>query len=166
MPLIPKNHEPRELGAIIGLFLIMIGLLSPALWVWRLARGFANAPGLQLLLGDAWVWLQVAEWVLTSLCIIGIWVICFRLLYVYRWSSVRLAIWGIWVINLGGFLVEAAILLAFTGQPLELFLNNGGTSQLVRPFLFNLVWTAYLLRSRHVASLYAHSPEEQAEVFE
>jgi len=163
--MLADQNDPRGVQGWLAVFLILLGLAAPAIWLYRLVRGMNNSPNTALALGDRWPLLQALEWGLTIACVLGCWFIVYRLFYVRIRRSVVIAIAGIWVVNLGGFLCEAMILLGMTGTPLQGFLDNGGTGQFFRPIVFNLVWAAYLLKSRRVQNTYP-AGGARAEVFE
>ena len=159
------QNDPRGVEGWLAVFLILLALVAPAMWLYRLVTGLNNSPNIAFALGDRWLLLQALEWGLTIACVLGCWFIAYRLFYVRVRRSVVIAIAGIWMINLGGFVGEAMILLGMTGTPLQDFLDNGGTTQFFRPMVFNLIWTAYLLKSRRVQNTYP-AGEERAGVFE
>ena len=158
---------PRGVGGWLALFLLAIGLFSPATAVFGLLSTMYGNRQLEVFYGPSWSALLTAEWTLVAISLLGCWAIVWRMMFVFRWSSVIFAVVGIWCVGVAASLVEVLIVGWIAGVPLGKMANGLGP-ELIRPIVFDTVWTAYLLKSQRVANTYPRHSEDEAvsEVFE
>ena len=160
--------EDRELVGIKGwllVFLITLGVITP---IDNLVAvlSLTSDPNMAAAYGDQWSSLQRAEWILVLITCAGCWFLVWRMVNVRRWSSVQLTIPGLWILTVGGLVAETIAVKSITGIPLDALISGMG-AELVRPFVYSIVWSAYLATSKRVKNTYPKqgSEEEIAEVF-
>lgn len=162
------DGELRGIGGWLAFFLVVIGVFSPLRVAGTLWTNLYGDPSVAAAYGAAWPTLELAEWIIAGLTLAGCWFVVWRLYRVRNWTSVRIAIAGIWLLALGTIFVEMVAVAWIAGIPLDQ-LGAGLVAELVRPIIFCLVWTAYLLKSVRVANTYDRDglgTGETAEVFQ
>lgn len=158
--------ELRGVGGWLGFFVVVIAILSPLRLLISAYINLYADPQVALAYGPLWPRIQAAEWAIIGAALLVHAFIAWRLLKVHRWSSVRITIVLIWLLATGVTWIELVAVSMIAQLPLAA-LAEGIVVELARPFIFCLVWTAYLLRSKRVANTYPRhaEAEEVAEVF-
>lgn len=159
------DHEPRGVKGWLAAFVVIIALISPG---WAAVQVYRALHGENALLFDSvpeFSMLRTLAWSEVAFALIVGWFVAYRLLAVHNWTSVRIAIAGIWLSSVGTLAIEYAAVSWFLGLSPDLLLSAAGPQNFIRPFIFGLVWTAYLLKSERVANTY-RGVEEEVEVFE
>jgi hypothetical protein len=159
------DGELRGVAGWLALFVAILAAISPLLSVVQVYIALYREPMAPLVYGDLWPTVQGFEWALVVVTTLIGWFCAYRLLNVQNWTSVRIAIAGVWTMGVGSMVVETIGILYFTGADFGDLVSAGGPAFIIRPFIFGLVWTAYLLKSRRVENTY-RGVEEQTEVFE
>jgi hypothetical protein len=159
------TEGPTGVGGWLGFFVVALGLLSPGAGLVQML-GLYSDPAIASGFGTSWPLVQVVEWSLFALSVAGAWYLVWRLLNVQTRRTVHVVIAGIWLISVGGTLVEFGFVALGTGVAIGDLAAFGG-SELVRPIIFCIVWTAYLLVSKRVANTYQDDPavDSLADVF-
>ena len=159
------DDELQGVKGWLAVFVAIMAVISPAYSIYTvysyLYNGpFAAAEGLPIV--DQ---LRTFEWSLVAVATLIGWFVAYRLLAVHNWTSVQIAIAGIWIVSVGGMVAEFAGISMITGFGFGDILGGVGPGAIIRPFIFGLIWTAYLLKSQRVENTY-RGGEEQADVFE
>ncbi len=154
-------------GGWLALFVIIMGVFTPLGVLFTTYGSLYGDPALIDFYRDAWGAIQLLEWGLALAIIAGCWFIVWRLNKVQVWRSVQITILGIWIIGLGSLVVEFAGIALLAGLPFAQLVQAAGP-ELIRPFVFGIIWTLYFLRSRRVANTYPRhaDPDEAAAVFQ
>jgi hypothetical protein len=158
-------EEPSGVGGWLGLFVVALGLFSPAATLLQMLSLYSD-PSIAAAFGESWRAIQVAEWSLFALSIAASWYLVWRLFNVQTRKTVRIVIAGIWLLSVGGIALDLLIVSIGSGLPIGGLLAAGG-AEMVRPVVFCVIWTAYFLVSKRVANTYSDDPEGDslAEVF-
>jgi len=146
-------------------FVIIIALVSPglsALETWRELHSGATAEFSNI---PIFASIRILAWGTVAFAALVGWFVAWRLVAIHNWTSVRLAIGGIWLGSLGTNVIFYVGATWFIGISGDLLLVTAEPQEFVRPFIFGLIWTSYLLKSERVQNTY-RGGEEQAEVFE
>jgi hypothetical protein len=159
------DGELRGVAGWLAVFVVIVAVISPIVSVVRVYSALYSDPLVAFGYADSWLAIQAFEWSLVAVCSLAAWFAAYRLVYVRNWMSVKIAIAIIWLIAIGGTAAELAGVAIITRLPVDLILQEGGIGLVVRPFIFCLIWTTYLLRSERVANTY-RGGEGQAAVFE
>ncbi len=156
--------EYEGVGGWLAFFLVTLGIISPALMIFTTWRDLSD-PLLPLAYGDSFGSIQLVAWGITIVTALLCWFVVYRLLRVLKWRSVVIAIVSLWVIALTNTFIGAWAISTVAGLPLADFLKELNV-ELVRPFIYAGVWTAYLLISRRVANTYrGRYPEEEEQPY-
>lgn len=146
-------------------FVIIIAIVSPG---WAAIRTYSDLhTGAADYLGDSPLFtsIRTLAWATVAFaCLVG-WFVAWRLLSIFNWTSVRIAIAGIWLSSVGTLVIQYFGAVWFVGIPGDLLFSTAQPQDFIRPLIFAIVWTSYLLKSERVANTY-RDPGEQAEVFE
>jgi len=158
--------ELRGVGGWLGFFVVVIAIISPLRLLIGAYINLYTDPQVALAYGALWPSIQAAEWSIIGAALLVHAFITWRLLRVQRWSSVRITIVLIWLLAAGVTWIELVAVSMIAQLPLAA-LADGIVLEMARPFIFCLIWTAYLLRSERVANTYPRhaAAEEVAEVF-
>ncbi|MEA3014418.1 MAG: hypothetical protein QOD42_2963 [Sphingomonadales bacterium] len=159
------DGELRGVGGWLATFVVILAVISPLFSIFQVYQALYADPVVAAGYAEAWTTIQAFEWSLVAVCALAAWFAAYRLVSVHNWLSVKIAIFTIWAIAIGGTVAELAGVSWITGLSAGLILAEGGTGLIVRPIIFCLIWTTYLLRSERVANTYRGS-DGQAEVFE
>ncbi len=159
------DGELRGVAGWLTFFILVLAVISPVINSVLVYMALYSEPMVAVVYGDYWPAIQTFEWSVIGIGALIGWFVAYRLYNVHNWLSVQLAIAAVWIISVGLSAVEFFGISWFTGLPPELLVSAVEPQQFVRPFIFGIVWTAYLLKSQRVANTY-RGGEEQAEVFE
>lgn len=159
------GDELRGVRGWLLTFVIIMAVISPAWSAISVYRELYTGQGALLPDVPMVASLKLLAWGLVAFDALVGWFVAFRLVTVHNWLSVQLAIAGIWISSIGGTIAGIAGLVSITGLSVGDVLTETGPGEVIRPFIFCLIWTAYLLKSERVANTY-RGGEEQAEVFE
>jgi hypothetical protein len=153
-------------GGWLAFFVISLAVLTPLAMVAGTAINLYGDPAVGSAFGERWAALQAFEWTLGLLVIACSWFMAWRLMKVQVWQSVRIVIAGIWLLGLGTVVVEGLGVWLVGGMSFDLALG-AIAPELIRPFIYGAIWTAYFLRSERVANTYARNSDqsEVAEIF-
>ncbi len=136
----------------LGLLWLSLLVLLPGLAALAATRLYGR-PGLMLLPEEMFRSLEIVQWSAAAVTAALCWFLAWRLSKRALWRSVEIVVAGLWVYAIvikGGQFAAVSIV---TAVPLSAMIENGWTS-LALPILFAAAWTAYLLRSRRVATTY------------
>jgi hypothetical protein len=159
------DDELRGVKGWLLTFVIIIAVVSPVVSAIQVYHYLYNGP---FAYGDGIPVVETVrtfEWALVGISALICWFAAWRLLAIFNWNSVKIAIACIWIVSVGGMIAEFAGLTMILGVDLGELLGATGAGAVIRPFIFGLIWTSYLLKSERVANTYRGN-EEQAEVFE
>jgi hypothetical protein len=159
------DGELRGVKGWLLTFVIIIAVVSPG---YAAIRTYTDLyTGAMAGLGDVPIIASIRNlsWATVAFAALVGWFVAWRLLAVHNWMSVRLAIAGIWLGSVGTIVLQYVGATWFLGIPGDMLLSSAEPQEYIRPFIFGIVWTAYLLKSERVANTY-RNPDEQAEVFE
>jgi hypothetical protein len=159
------DGELRGVGGWLATFVVIIAIISPLFSIFQVYQALYADPRVALGYADGWATVQAFEWSLVAVCALAAWFAAYRLVSVHVWMSVKIAIFTIWLIAIGGSVAELAGVSWITGLSVGDILSEGGTGLMIRPIIFCLIWTTYLLRSERVANTY-RGADGQAEIFE
>jgi hypothetical protein len=159
------DGELKGVGGWLLTFIIIMAVISPAISALMVYNALYGDPMIAFAYGENWPTVQSFEWSLLAVGAVVGWLVAWRLYAVRNWRSVQLAIAGIWIASLGTNLMEIWGVAWITGIPLGMLLAASGPMVLIRPFIFGIVWTAYLLKSVRVRNTY-RGVEEDVQVFE
>ena len=159
------NGELKGVGGWLAFFILVLAVISPVINSILTYLALYSAEMAALAFTDFWPSIQLFEWSVVGLGALIGWFAAYRLYQVHNWLSVQIAIAAVWIIGLGLSVLEVFGVSYFTGLPADLLLSAAQPQDFIRPFIFGIVWTAYLLKSERVANTY-RGGEEQAEVFE
>ena len=162
-------YDDRSLvgvGGWLAFFVIILAVLTPLRVLATLGMDLYGDPAVASFYADSWGAIQAFEWSMAILTIGSGWFLAWRLMKVETWQTVRLVIAGIWLLSVGVTIVELLGVSLIGGLPIDKMVVGLG-AELVRPFIFSALWTAYFLRSRRVANTYLRDPDESdvAEIF-
>lgn len=153
-------------GGWLAFFVLAMAVFTPLIMIFTTATALYGDTVVALSYPQVWGTIQAYEWTLAAITIAGCWYIAWRLNYVQTWRTVRITIGGIWLIAIGSLVADLVGIALITGLPLSTMFAAAAGPEMVRPFVFCTIWTAYFLRSKRVANTYLrHDEEEIAEVF-
>lgn len=158
-----NDRALRGIGGWLAFFILTLavfGPLSNAAAIWGLYAAPAP-PGM----ADRWPLFRAVsagEAVLSSAIVLFV---AWRLYARHNPASVRIAVVGLWVPTLVIAPVSLLLVSAVLRVPLSTVLASGGLA-LIRPVVYSVIWTLYLLNSRRVANTYTAEPDELEAVFE
>jgi len=147
------DGELRGVAGWLGLFVVVIAILSPLRILITTYTSLHADPEVALAYGSLWDRLVLVEWIVSGSAVFLCWFIAWRLVARHVWSSVRIAIAGIWMLAVGYHAVEFGIVSLLTGIPIDALIEVS-VAELIQPLFFGVLWTAYLLRSERVANTY------------
>jgi hypothetical protein len=160
-----SDPEGGGVGGWLAFFVLVMAVFSPLAMLIGTAGSLYGDAGLEQAFPDLWTTIQAFEWSLAAITIAGCWYVAWRLNKVYVWKTVRITIAGIWLLSVGSLVVEILGISMITGVPVASMTAAVG-AEIVRPFIFSTIWTAYFLRSKRVANTYLrHDEAEVAQVF-
>jgi hypothetical protein len=159
------DDELRGVKGWLLVFVIIMAVISPgisALMVYReLYTGqAAYLPDVPMVAS-----LKTFAWALVAFDALIGWFVAYRLVAVHNWLSVQIAIACIWFAGVAGTIAGYFGLMSITGASFGDVMAEVGPGEIIRPFVFCLIWTTYLLKSQRVENTY-RGGEEQAEIFE
>jgi hypothetical protein len=155
------DDELKGVKGWLLVFVLIMAVISPLINAFMLSRSFNALPQL----GEIFPEVVRFEWILVGILTLIGWFVAWRLVAIHNWMSVRIAIAGIWIGGLGLSAVEFFGVSYFTGVSSDLLISGTSPAQFIRPVIFGVIWTAYLLKSERVENTY-RDPGEQADVFE
>jgi hypothetical protein len=159
------DPDGAGVGGWLAFFVLVMAVFSPLGVLITTATSLYGNNGIALAFPGLWTTIQAFEWSLAAIAIAGCWYIAWRLNKVFVWRTVRITIAGMWLLSVGSLVVEFIGISLITGVPVSSIAGAVG-AQIVRPFIFCAIWTAYFLRSKRVANTYLrHDETEIAEVF-
>lgn len=154
--------EYEGVGGWLAFFLVTLGVITPAFLIFTTVRDFSD-PLLELAYGETLGTLKLAIWGITiGTCLIA-WFAVYRMLRVFNWTSVIITIASLWLIALLNTFIGSWLIATIAGLPLGDFLKELNF-ELIRPFIYAGIWTAYLLISRRVDNTYRRYPDEDAAI--
>lgn len=157
---------PRGIGGWLTVFLVVMGLVSPLNGIFTTYSTLYGDPQVAAFYGTVWGKIEIAEWTIVGFAVAVCWGVVGRLITVFRWSSVMIAVAGIWTAGVVTSFLELLAVSWIAGMPFSQIAAGVG-ADLIRPFVFGAIWTAYLLRSERVANTYPKvENNEVGEVFE
>lgn len=159
------DDELRGVKGWLLTFVIIIAVISPVAVIILVMRDLYADPMVKASYGVLWPSIETFEWAHTAIIILAGWFVAYRLVFVHNWATVRITIAAIWVIAIGGVISEVAGVAIIAGIPVGDLLGASVGPEMVRPFIFCLIWTSYFLKSERVQNTY-RGGAEQAEVFE
>ena len=146
-----ERDTPR-IGGWLAFFLLTLGVISPAGTLIKTATEAAVYRwGSLTTFGQITV--DAALWIIGGIGAVASCGLALMLLRVRRWASVRGTIGGIWSIACFDIVSRSVVVDSAFAEPLLFSLRHPSVGQL-RPLIFCVVWTAYLLRSSRVANTY------------
>lgn len=156
---------PEGVGGWLVFFLVTLGIFTPLGLIVGTAATFAD-PTVAAAYGSIYGTLVAAEWAFVAFVVALCWIACFMFLRVFRPVTKWVGIGILWTIALASVLGEPVLVSAIAGIDLQLILQEMG-AQLIRPFFYAGIWTAYLLISKRVANTYSGIPhaDDAGEVF-
>ncbi len=161
--------DPRPPGALHGwlaFFLVTLSAITPLLALWITYRHLYANPDLPDYYGDGWPMLQAIAWTATALTVGGSWLLAWRMNTIRRWSTVRFTLIALWVLMFVPTALEIVGISVLTGAPMAR-LAGASVAMFVRGGLYAAIWTAYLLGSAYVASVYLrNTPADLERVFD
>ncbi len=152
--------EYEGVGGWLAFFLVTLGVFTPGFMIFTMVRDLSD-PLLTLAYGETLGTIQIAVWGIVIFTCALAWFSVYRLLRVFNWRSVVITIASLWLIALANTFFGTWLLATIAGIPVGEFLKEMG-AELIRPFVYAGVWTAYLLISRRVANTYHRDGEEAA----
>ena len=159
------NGELRGVAGWLLVFVIIMAVISPLISAVMVYRELYTGEAAMLDGIPMFESLRTAGWAMVAFDALIGWFVAWRLVAIHNWLSVQLAIAAIWFAAVAGTVGTILALTAITGASAGDVLAASGPWEHIRPFIFCLIWTSYLLKSERVANTY-RNPEEQAEVFE
>ncbi len=159
------DDELRGVQGWLLVFVIIIALVSPG---WGAIQVYAELyTGQAAFLADEPLFasLRNVAWAMVAFTFLIGWFVAWRLLAVHNWTSVQIAIAGIWLSSVGSLVLEYVAVTWILGLPADALAGQLQPQDIIRPFVFGLIWTTYLLKSQRVENTY-RGGEEQADVFE
>ena len=160
------DDELRGVKGWLLTFVIIMAVVSPG---WAAIRTYTDLyTGDAAYLGDlpTFAAIRTLAWATVGFAALVGWFVAWRLVAIHNWMSVRLAIAGIWLGSVGTLVIQYFGATWFIGLSGDLLLAVAEPQDFIRPFIFGIVWTSYLLKSERVANTYRESTQEQAGVFE
>jgi hypothetical protein len=159
------DDELRGVKGWLAAFVVIIAAVSPGWAAIQIYNGLYT--GNAALLGDVpfIAALRTVGWSTVGFAALVGWFVAYRLLAVHNWTSVRIAVVGVWLASVGTIVLQYVGITYYVGLPADAFLLDAGPRDFIRPFIFGIVWTAYLLKSERVRNTY-RGVEEDVEVFE
>ena len=153
-------------GGWLAFFVIILAVFTPLRVLATIGLDLYGDPSVASFYADSWGAIQAFEWSVAIVTIASAWFLVWRLMKVETWQTVRLVIGGIWLLSVGLTFVELIGVSLIGGLPLGKMIAEIG-AELVRPFFFSILWTAYFLRSRRVANTYVREPDQDdvSEIF-
>lgn len=159
------DDELRGVKGWLLAFVIIIAVVSPGVSAVMVYRELYTGDAVFMADAPIFVTLRNLAWATVAFAAIVGWFVAYRLLAVHNWTSVRIAIAGIWLASVGTLVLEYFAITWLLDLPPEALAGQLGPQELIRPFIFGLIWTSYLLKSQRVENTY-RGGGEQAEVFE
>lgn len=159
------DPEGAGVGGWLAFFVLVIAIFSPLGVVITTAAALYRDNGIAQAFPDSWVAIQAFEWALAAISIAGCWYIAWRLNKVQVWRTVQITIAGLWLLSVGTLAMEFIGISLLTGVAVANIAAAAMGPQLIRPFVFAAIWSAYFLRSKRVANTYPRHGTEIAEVF-
>lgn len=154
------DGEKRGIGGWLMFFVITLGVVSPVVSLVAVYNGLYRDPRIPEMLGTLWPTMQAFDWGVAAISCAGLWFLTWRLVAVRTPASPRIVIAGLWL--LGPALTIGSLVLGagLVGVPVGVVFAGAGV-QIMRPFVYAGIWTAYLLSSARVANTY--NPIEDAD---
>ncbi|MFL9839887.1 DUF2569 family protein [Sphingomonas sp. ST-64] len=159
---------PSGIGGWLAFYIFTLAVSGPLVTIVVTYSNLFADPSVAAAYGDRWPLLSSAEIALTAVGVLSYYFIVWRLVARRNWHSVRLAIGAMWGLAIGFPLVDLLLVTTVGGlavdSPFGLILP-----EMIRPFLYSALWTAYLLRSTRVANTYPRESDldtDLAQVFE
>ena len=110
--------------------------------------------------------LRLFTWALVAVDAAIGWFAVYRLLAIHNWLSVQITIACVWIGSVGLMIIGLFGVTTITGATVgDLMAQGSGPGAIIQPFIFGLIWTAYLLKSERVKNTY-RGVEDDVEVFE
>ena len=158
------DPDGAGIGGWLAFFVLVMAVFTPLGMIFTTASSLYGDPAVANAYPGLWGMIQAYEWALAAIVIAGCWYIAWRLNKAQVWRTVQITIIGIWVIAIGSMFADFVGISLITGLPMSAMAAGAG-AEIVRPFIFCTLWTAYFLRSKRVANTYPRHEEEVAEVF-
>ncbi len=159
------NEELRGVKGWLLTYVIIMAVVSPLVSALLVIRELNSGAVAMLPDIPEVTALKTLAWGLVAFDALIGWFVAWRLVTIHNWLSVQLAIGAMWFAAIAGTIGSIVGLSWITGAGAGEVLAASGPGELIRPFIFCLIWTTYLLKSERVANTY-RGGEEQAEVFE
>jgi hypothetical protein len=158
------DPDGAGVGGWLAFFVLVMAVFTPLGMVITTAGSLYGDAVVARAYPDLWGVIQIYEWSLAAIVIAGCWYIAWRLNKVQVWRTVQITIIGIWVLAVGSLVADFVGISLITGLPVSAMAAGAG-AEVVRPFIFSVLWTAYFLRSKRVANTYKRYHAEVGEVF-
>jgi len=159
------DDELKGVKGWLLVFVLIMAVISPGWGAIQAYSALHTGNAVFLAEEPLFVSLRNVTWGVVAFTFVIGWIVAWRLLAIHNWTSVRIAIAGIWLSSVGSVILAYALITWVLGLPADALAGEVGVPQFIRPFIFGLIWTSYLLKSERVANTY-RDPGEQAEVFE
>jgi hypothetical protein len=159
------DGELQGVGGWLAFFLVTLGIITPTVTLIGTAVTLGD-PTIATAYGAIYSSLVAVEWGLVALLLILCWTACALFLFVRRPVTVWIGIGVLWFVALTSAIGEPLLVSAIAGIDVQLLFREMG-AQLIRPFVYAGVWSAYLLKSERVRNTYSglHRPEAAHDVF-
>lgn len=153
---------PRGIGGWLAFFLVTLSIFGPLLEIASIVAQLSN-PDIARAYGARWPGVRTSALALSATGIVICWFLAGRFLLIRNWRTVRIGVGGLWLLCALNVLVAPLLVSYFGGIPFRALVNQL-LPALVRPVLYAMIWTAYLLRSRRVRNTYADPDANEAEL--
>ena len=161
------DHDPslRGVGGWLAFFLVTLGIFTPLAFIVTGYQVLAD-PQVAVAYGDVWPTLRNAEIAFIAFVLAILWFACWRFLNVFNWTTVRIGIATLWVLAPLNVFGETFLVSRIAGLDFNELLAETPGPDMVRPFIYATIWTAYLLHSQRVRNTYGGGADESVgEVF-
>ena len=158
---------PTGIGGWLAFYLVTLGIISPLATGINLYANLYGDPATGQFYGESWPALQVTTLAVNFLLLAAVFYTVWRFFFRRNWKTVRTAIALMWTMAVLAPLLEVAIVAVLSGVGPGALISIM-LADLVKPMIYALIWTLYLLRSTRVANTYPRQEpdEELATVFE
>jgi hypothetical protein len=159
------DHELRGVKGWLLTYVIIMAVVSPLISAAMVYRELYTGQAAMLEGVPMFDSLKTAAWAMVAFDALIGWFVAWRLVSIHNWLSVQLAIAAMWFAAVAGTIGSILFLTSITGASVGDVIAASGPWEHIRPFIFCLIWTSYLLKSQRVENTY-RGGGEQAGVFE
>ena len=159
------DQELRGVGGWLALLIFILGIISPIRIVVETGVNLNVAAEVAQSLGPNWTPYKIISWIMSLAAGACSFYLAYRLKEVHRRSTVDLVIKGMWILAFVPQLLDLILGLILFPHLSDALLDGSMIGELLKSFVFPMVWSLYLLKSVRVANTYSVDGNAAQQIF-